>query len=138
VNKTRTRAFLDSGSTITLASRSLAETLQLSPNPSRAIRVDFVGANGSSLGSAFAEVKIGKIIRRIEIHVFEYSTDDLLFGARDAAKFNLKVDFKNRKLTQDLDEDIVAVNSTREESSHSGHLSKWADNFDLFASDSDD
>jgi len=114
VNGIPTRAFLDTGSTLTVASRKLAKKLRLMVEENSSIQVDHVGGSTNSIGALSANITIGELTKKIVIHVFDHVVDELLLGVRDAAIFNLHADLEKRKLMQRLDGRKEAVNLSQD------------------------
>jgi len=142
VNGVQTRAFLDTGCTLTAVSKTLAKKLRLRLNEKSSIKVDHVGGTTNSVGAKCAKLTIGELTKTIVIHVFEHLGDELLLGVRDAAMFDLYADLKQRKLTQRIDGRKEAVNLSKEtETSTQTRLSTLVDNVTenaLFARDKND
>jgi hypothetical protein len=114
VNGYATRAFVDSGSTLSVMSRTYAQHLNINANPKTSINVETVAGLTRSVGRVNINVTIGQISKIIEIHIFDKFNYDLLIGVDDAAKFNIKLDFADRQYTQTINGYERVVNYAEE------------------------
>ena len=103
INGSKTRAFLDTGSSISIIPRKTAHRLGLKIDFSRTILVTHVSGNTRSYGTINAELEIGLRTHLVEFHVFERSDTHALIGAKEAKLFGLTANLANGKLTQKLD-----------------------------------
>lgn len=101
VNGHRIRAFLDTGSTLTVISKQVADSLDLKIDPASATSISHVCGSGRSYGITQAELTIGSITINIPIHVLGESSLDLLVGIREARRFGLRADLKRHCLEQE-------------------------------------
>lgn len=96
------RAFLDTGSTLTIMSTSLANRLIVRIDPKASIKVNHIGSQIKRADRTFVDLCIGLMTHRIEIHVFDDFFHDLLVGTKDAAKYNVKADLTTLSLVQSM------------------------------------
>ena len=98
----RTKALIDTGSTVTIVSRQLAEKLKLPIDTRATIRAETIGGYIYSSGRLSLNITIGRITQTLETHVFDNFGYDLLISVTDAGKFRLVLDFANRQFLQKI------------------------------------
>ena len=105
-------AFIDSGSTVTVMSLALAQDLNINYDTKTSLSVETVGGITRSVGRTNIDITIGQITKKLVVHIFERFSHDLLISQTDAGLFELILDFKNRKVKQNINGVDVAVNYT--------------------------
>ena len=110
INGRKSRAFLDSGSTISLISEKYTNELGIVFDSNHRIPITGISGSTKTLGRAHALVTIGKISREIPIDVvggFEY---DLLIGNPHAGLYGLVTHHQTCQLRQELGSVEESVN----------------------------
>ena len=110
LNGSKVRAFIDTGSTLTVASRSLANSMDFKLTGPR-ITVSQVTGPGFSLGSSDVILKIGHLSHKVTIHVFDRDGNDLLLGSRETSNFNLIIDCKSLEVVQKIGNKSEIINT---------------------------
>ena len=99
VNGYPIRSFIDTGSTLSIISRQMADKLNLIVSGPR-IKVEQVAGSGYSIGTTTANVNIGKITKEVVLHVFDRKNQDLFLGSKETALFSLTIECLTRTVRQ--------------------------------------
>ena len=97
VNGQTFKAFLDSGSTITVMSSAGAEKLGLKPDSRKALIIKQVDGTTRSEGAIYPELGLNNKSMRFPVQILNRFDFDMLLGIDFANAFELKVDFAKIK-----------------------------------------
>ena len=117
-------ALVDTGSTLTVISKDIANKIKLKIPKSSAISIRQVQGNCKSLGRAKIGLSIGRQTKEVVVHAIEGFSHDLLLGMDTAQKFGMKIDTESKRIS-------IKKHKTREvnnlETAHTERLNKLID-----------
>lgn len=99
INGQNIRAFIDSGSTLSIISYKQANKLNLELSSSRTLRIGQALGSFSTIGIVTAPVTLYDITQTIDLHVVDGFGYPLLLGLDAGQKFRIKLDLERRKVT---------------------------------------
>lgn len=112
VNGHKIRAFLDTGSTINVISKSQALNLNLNINTRTSLLVGHIGGSTRSAGRTTFNLTIGRITQSITVYIFNNFDLPLLISGETASLFNIAIDLKSHKLVE-YDAQPAVVNTLK-------------------------
>ena len=136
INGSPIKAFVDSGSSLSIISASLANKLNLKLIRNSSLVLHQVNGTTKTKGRTTVNMTIGQISAKLDLHVMENFQYPLLLGLDAGERFGLRIDLKSRTASMAINgppKRFVALYLNTEEADQlNALLQKW---FSLFSQD---